>query len=232
MIARSPKEAKALGLDRYHTGKPCKHGHVADRRVGDRACVDCGAAKQRAHYERNRDEYLERQRDWQQANRDKTRAASKNWKDSHADRVKAYQAQYARDNAETLSEAARQRRLADPEKHREWQRRWAENNRGRKNALTAAYAKHVKLATPRWLTNRDWAEITARYEEAVRASQETGAAHQVDHIIPLRGEWVSGLHVPENLRVISAAENARKKNAFLPELLERNGHEEERRSTQ
>ena len=46
---------------------------------------------------------------------------------------------------------------------------------------------------------------------------------KMDHIIPLRGVWVSGLHVPENLRVIPAAENARKKNRFLPELLERHG---------
>lgn len=223
MIAKSPKEAKTLGLDRYYTGKPCKQGHVAERRVRDRGCVECGAVKQRAHYERNRDEYLKRQRDWQQANRDKARMASKNWKINNAERVKTYQAQYARDNSEALIEAARERRLADPEKHRNWQRRWNENNRGRKNALTAAYAKHVKLATPRWLNQKDWAEITSRYDEAARISRETGSPHHVDHIIPLRGKWVSGLHVPENLRVVPAAENARKKNRFLPELLERHG---------
>lgn len=29
------QQAKDAGLTRYFTGKPCKHGHVAERRIGD-----------------------------------------------------------------------------------------------------------------------------------------------------------------------------------------------------
>lgn len=39
MIAR--KEAKSLGLKRYNTGKPCKHGHLCDRYVACCVCVLC-----------------------------------------------------------------------------------------------------------------------------------------------------------------------------------------------
>ena len=39
-------------------------------------------------------------------------------------------------------------------------------------------------------------------------------AHEVDHIIPLRGELASGLHVESNLQVITADENRKKNNNY------------------
>ena len=34
-------EAKALGLKRYFTGKPCRRGHVAEREVVNKCCREC-----------------------------------------------------------------------------------------------------------------------------------------------------------------------------------------------
>ena len=64
-------------------------------------------------------------------------------------------------------------------------------------------------ATPRWANSRKIFEI---YLEAAKISRETGVPHSVDHIIPLVHGAVCGLHVQDNLRVISATENARKNN--------------------
>lgn len=55
-------------------------------------------------------------------------------------------------------------------------------------------------------------EIKAIYKEAKRLTQETGIVHHVDHIVPLKGKDVRGLHVPWNMQILTASENCRKGN--------------------
>jgi hypothetical protein len=61
---------------------------------------------------------------------------------------------------------------------------------------------------PPWLTEEDKAKIRAIYNEARERNMH------VDHIIPLQGKIVSGLHVPQNLQLLTPSENASKKNKY------------------
>jgi len=73
-------------------------------------------------------------------------------------------------------------------------------------------SKHSR--TPAWLTAEHKAMIKAKYAEARWMTTRTGIKHHVDHIVPLLGKTVSGLHVPWNLRVMPARENTKKSNTF------------------
>lgn len=72
-----------------------------------------------------------------------------------------------------------------------------------------------KQRTPGWLTELDYEHIQLFYEAAALLTKETGIKFQVDHIIPLQGKEISGLHVPKNLQILSAAENLEKRNKFV-----------------
>jgi 5-methylcytosine-specific restriction endonuclease McrA len=75
-----------------------------------------------------------------------------------------------------------------------------------------------KKATPSWLTREQLDQIRAVYSEAVRLTKETGIPHEVDHIVPLSGKTVSGLHVPWNLRAIPAVENNRRPRVWTEDI--------------
>jgi hypothetical protein len=60
-------------------------------------------------------------------------------------------------------------------------------------------------------------EIKKIYAQAVLMERETGIKYEVDHIIPLNGENVSGLHVHQNLQIITKQKNIQKNNKFIDE---------------
>lgn len=71
------------------------------------------------------------------------------------------------------------------------------------------YQARKELATPHWVS---YVALEVIYQECRDISFNTGIPHHVDHIIPLRGEYVSGLNVPWNLQIIPAVENLKKGN--------------------
>ena len=83
----------------------------------------------------------------------------------------------------------------------------------KRRARGAARRASVRVQTPAWADKERISEV---YALAVKLTEQSGLPHHVDHEIPLRGRRVSGLHVHDNLRVITATENLRKRNKFEP----------------
>jgi hypothetical protein len=133
-------------------------------------------------------------------------------------RTKEWQAR----NPERHRAAVRRRRALDPERHRAQNRAWAKAHPAHSRAACARRYAEKTRATPPWADRRS---VAAVYADAVRVTAESGVPHDVDHIVPLRGRSVCGLHVPWNLRIIPAIEN-RRKNATLDEELAITWHKE------
>lgn len=92
---------------------------------------------------------------------------------------------------------------------------WVEKNRWRSNAIKAKYRSARIQRTPKWLTDIDFERIQTQYKLAEILTKLHNEPWHVDHIIPLQGKLVSGLHVPSNLQVILGSENCSKQNSFV-----------------
>lgn len=89
--------------------------------------------------------------------------------------------------------------------------KYQQNNLHRYAANAATRRANQKHRTPQWA---DSDRIASMYRLASEMSAQEGIVYHVDHIIPLAGRNVSGLHVHENLAVIPAIENMQKRNHF------------------
>ena len=72
----------------------------------------------------------------------------------------------------------------------------------------------VKRATPPWISSKQKSQIESLYSHAKDCRVVTGETYHVDHIVPLKGRNVCGLHVPWNLQILPAEVNVRKNNRY------------------
>ena len=92
---------------------------------------------------------------------------------------------------------------------------WKKSNPGKLQAMDAKRRAAKKYRTPNWLTEQDLEHIRCKYEVAAMLNKYGVHKWHVDHIIPLQGKLVSGLHVPYNLQVVPEAVNLQKGNKYL-----------------
>lgn len=199
------RDAIARGLRRYFTGEPCVRGHVAERNTSTSKCLVCHAERMSAYRLANPEKtrevanrHLEKHPNYYAKkyakNRAEMRRASEAWRKSNLRRV---------------AENMRAWRAANPERASMHLKTWRQKNPGKILAANRRRKLGQEKRTPAWA---DLVAVQQMYIKARALSRRVGIKFHVDHIYPLHGELVCGLHTRENLRICTAAENAAKKN--------------------
>jgi hypothetical protein len=187
-------------LDRFSVGrskcKACRTKQELDRYYNQPGFKQKKLAKNAVEYVQNREEILKQRKQHYEANRNKV-----------LKRVAKYQADPAK-YAEKLAYNAK-RYAEKREEIRLQQALYAACNPEKFAAKDAKRRAALIRALPDWADRK---AIDAVYKACADVTKATGIKHCVDHIVPLQGRRVCGLHVAYNLQILTAQENARKSN--------------------
>jgi hypothetical protein len=131
---------------------------------------------------------------------------------SECDRIKM--AKLRKEQPKLVAEKKKQSYERNKKQHLSQKRSYRQANKGKINALVASRKKHIKQRTPAWLSDFDKLKMQCMYSVAAMLTRENKEPWHVDHIVPLQGKLVSGLHVPSNLQLMRGLDNISKKNKY------------------
>lgn len=190
-------------------------------------CKACNNEYHRKRYRKNAEKVIARTKAYKEKNSEAYKVMLKEWRTKNAEKIAAQKKEY-RQRPEVIEreksrlkaayearkdeiQAARKLRMEEDAKVREafdaYQKRYYQENKHVFMARSAKRRCNKRQATPKWA---NLVSIKAMYYVANYMTETTGIPHEVDHVIPLSGDNVCGLHVENNLQVISRTENRRK----------------------
>lgn len=153
---------------------------------------------------RPREGLNQKAREYRAKNPDRSKSAVRTWKSNPK-------------NREIANECTRKWATANKDRCKATSRLWRALNTHLVRAYSSKRRAKVRQRTPGWVTNEDIKFMTYLYSYARACEIALGTPYHVDHILPLNGKYVSGLHVPLNLQVMPAEENLKKSNKWKPE---------------
>lgn len=199
---------------------PYKDPEIAKKKAAERylAKREERREKHKIYYEANKEKIIAQSKEWTEANKERVQKNQKRWKQENPEKyAESKKAAYEARKDYYIQKTVEWQK-ANPERHREKMRRYKNTEKGRAvhNAgrnTRRAREKHASLG-------RKWHKETYEIYKKCAELRLSGIDVEVDHIVPLLGKNVSGLHVPWNLAIIPAKENRTKTNKFVDAALE------------
>lgn len=194
----------------YTPEDSCTQGHNM-RRTSDGSCVACKQANETRRIAANRKAYNARKMQERLHKRPELALKAKMMRDSETPEQRKIRLEKAR-----LRQVEWRLNNPDHAGAKAAKKTYKINHPGKILADGAKRRAAQLKRTPQWLTADDAWMIEQAYELSALRTKLFGFSWHVDHVLPLQGKYVSGLHVPTNLQVIPASENLRKAHKYLP----------------
>ena len=186
-------EARELGLKRYFTGQPCKHGHIGQRYVSSSGCSECINAQHRARRAKNPEVVRARDRARHAKNPEVVRAQQRARRAKNLEAVRARQRAWHVKNLEARNAQKRVRYAKNPESTRKVAREQSRHRRARKLRQHATVSPNIELNLM-----LEQGSICAALVCLTELTTDPLNFH-VDHITPLSK---NGIHTDANLQLL------------------------------
>lgn len=218
-------DSKTCGTCKVSKPRSEFHKRAASNDGLTSVCKSCRKKYEKEYNLNNREKLSLRYKKYYEENKEKISQYNKKRYEENREKVSALVSAYYQKNKEKILQKRQENKdffnkksndyyHNNKEKCAERHKQWSKLNRAKRTARQNERYTSQKKRTPVWLTDADKNEMEKFYERAAQLSTSTGIKHHVDHIIPLQGKTVSGLHVPQNLQVLNHIENIRKKNKY------------------
>lgn len=181
------------------------------------SCKVCKKLAKAIYYQNNKEKVQKKIKAYRAINHEALKAKSRMAYEADPEKFKALTKQARLKNPEKVKRRERGYHHNNKEKRKISSKQYREKNSDRVRANNAARRAEQMKRTPKWLTKKDLEFMRMVYQLAKGMEIATGIKHHVDHIYPLLGDFVSGLHVPDNLQILTAVENISKHNKWYPE---------------
>ena len=200
--------ARERGEKVYVPENPCKKGHML-RRVTTGNCIECKRDYEKKTILKDRAKYNLRKKEERKNKLDIIASKARLQRANESPEKRAIRLEKARLNAKKWRE-----KNVGNLKIKECKRLYKARNPDAQVFYCAKRRASLMQRIPKWLTPDDIWLIKQAYSLARLRTKMFGFQWHVDHVIPLQGKFVSGLHVPTNLQVIPWNENVSKANKF------------------
>lgn len=179
------------------------------------SCRECSKLAAREYRDKYKYRVKQQHGNWYKKYKDRIIEQHREYRSRNEEQVFQLQKKYRANNAAKRKLANDAWRTSNPERHLENAKKWSKNNRPRVSVTNAKRRGQSRLATPVWANEFFMAEA---YDLARRRTKATGFRWHVDHMVPLRSKLVCGLHCEQNMRVIPAVLNLKKRNLVWPDM--------------